>query len=222
MFNTVDLEMLSLAQLAVLYNSAAEKPVNKFGSRQVALERVRKLQAAVQRPVIEEEGRYVFAAADAAPEVLNGAAEAPQPAPVQVPENPAQPASPAPEVPEAVVAESTRMAQELLAKDGHKVPTPYEIQQARKGKRSRKAAAPANGEAKGRGAFAEAAKIQVLKAIEAREGSHRAARYGCIKTGMTVGEYLDAAVVANAERRSRHRYLGDLHKLVAAGKISVA
>lgn len=91
----------------------------------------------------------------------------------------------------------------------------------REERRRMRAAAHATRPRPQRADHAESSIIVVIGHPPAREGTHRAARYACLRTGMTVGEYLDAAYRA-APQRPRYKRHADVIRLENEGYIRVS
>jgi len=72
----------------------------------------------------------------------------------------------------------------------------------------------------GRADHAESSIIEVIDLPRVREGSMREARQACLRTGMTVGQYLDAAYEA-APSRPRFKRHADIIRWEAGGHIIV-
>jgi hypothetical protein len=199
-------ENYSIAELTAIYNKHADKPIKKFSTKTIALDRVLALAA--------EKGLSING-------LLPDVEEQEDPSP----EQPGEDAFPTPE-PEAEEAEADEAAPESEAGEGsepeggeEEVEPTLTLQQRQREERS-KSRKEAKAIKEG-GSASEKRIIHVIKQIPAREGSFRAARAAVLRDGMTVGEYLTGAYEANGGKRPRHRYMSDIRRYVAQGFITV-
>lgn len=195
-------ESYTIAELTAIYNEHADKPVKKFSSKAVALDRVLAMAA--------EKGLSITGLLPAKGGEAGEDTRTPEQAVVD-------------EVLGPDTEEASPEAEPEPVRKGP--PTPYEIQQARKAKRSRGGTATGEAAPRAEGGrvaqFQEGAVIHILKPIGARDGSFRAQRAAVLKEGITVGEYLDGAHAANNGKRPRHRYMADIRRYVEGGFIKV-
>lgn len=205
-----DLNTLSLSNLVALHNELAavlnEKPVTKFSTKPIGIARFQKLLDSAGYEVFQQ-SEHVLAVRVASTEVdeLEDTIEDIEKAastPVQ---------EVAVDAPHGLSDEADMELAKLQNADVE------ELAPAPKTKRAKKVKAPAAQ----RATYAEADVITVVALPKVREGSNRAARQAALKSGITVGAYLDAAVAANG-KRSRHKFHADLLRFAKAGAITIA